>query len=90
MLYQYGWHGLSAFKYLIEYRKRQQLYRDYTATMQRHLVNLLGSRFCENWQPVPSYIEMMYPQAPAAQETNESAKAHVYKIFGITPEGGET
>lgn len=91
-MYQYGWHGLSALKYMIEYEKQQEIYQDYTATMQKHLVDMLGQHFFSEWKPMPSYISMMHPDVtqPVAQETNEDAKAHIYNIFGITPpEGGD-
>ena len=74
---------------MIEDDERQELYRDYTATMQRHLVNLLG-RFLsgDEWQEVPSYLEMSHESAAQkapTQETNEDAKAHVYAAFGVNP-----
>lgn len=79
--------------YMIENERRQQIYRDYTATMQKHLVNMLGRYLYANWQEMPSYISMVHPDqapSPAKQETNEEAKAHVYEIFGIKPpEGGD-
>ena len=68
--------------------ERDQLYRDYTATMQRQMATILvGYMTHSDWEP-PSYIELAHPgQAAAApQETNESAKAHVFEIFGIKPE----
>jgi len=73
---------------MLEDDDRDTFYRDYTGTMQRHLVDLLGRYLCgEEWQPMPSYIEMLHPEEqkkPA--ETNAEAKAHVYKIFGISKE----
>ena len=73
---------------MIEDDDRETTYRDYTATMQKHLVNMLGRWFVgEEWEPMPSYLEMVHDQetVPRTQETNEDAKAHVYKIFGVTP-----
>lgn len=77
---------------MIEYEERQQIYRDYTATMQKHIVNLLGRYLCTEWHEMPSYLSMMYPEQapPVTQQTNEEAKAHIYEVFGITPpEGGD-
>lgn len=73
---------------MIEDDIRETVYRDYTATMQRNLVNLLGRYLCEDWQPVPSYLDMAHPQAKPQEpdhETIEDTKAHVYKLFGIDP-----
>ena len=88
MLYQRGWHGLTALPYMLEDLDELTLYRDYTATMQRHAANMLGSRWVEEWQPLPSYLDMAHPKQKKPepkQESIEESKAHVYEIFGITP-----
>ena len=90
LIIRYGWHGLSALQRLLDDDEKETFYRDYTATMQKHLVDLLG-RFItgDGWQSMPSYLEMAHEGADLpkqnTQQTNEEAKAHVYKIFGITP-----
>ncbi len=71
---------------MLEDDDREQLYRDYTATMQRHLVTMLYKHlYTGDWEP-PSYLDAAHPSAAAqpATETPEDTKAHVYKIFGIT------
>lgn len=72
---------------MLEDDERQTAYNDYTATMQRHLADLLGRYLVgDEWENLPSFIDMMHKdEAPVQpQQTNEDAKAHVYKIFGIT------
>ena len=88
LILRYGWHGLSALQYMIEDDDRQAVYSDYTATMQRHLVNLLGRYMIgEEWEDVPSFIEMIHDSKLTVQpqQTNEDAKSHVYSIFGVSP-----
>lgn len=66
---------------------RETKYRDYTAVMQRNLVNMLGRYLYADWQPVPSWLEIAHPKTEPEprQESVEESKAHVYQIFGITP-----
>ena len=71
---------------MLEDDDREQLYRDYTATMQRHLVMMLYKHlYTGDWEP-PSYLDIAHQKAAAepAKETAEETKAHVYKIFGVT------
>ena len=73
---------------MLEDDDRQTAYNDYTATMQRHLVDLLGRYiYRDNWtEDMPSFIDMIHDQdqkASQPQQTNEEAKNHVYEIFGI-------
>ena len=69
---------------------REAEYRDYTATMQRHLVNLIGHyMYGSKWQQMPSFLKIAHPEMKdesQPQQTAEEAKAHIYEIFGITPE----
>ena len=72
---------------MLEDDDRQTAYNDFTATMQRHLTDLLGQYLVGNdWEDMPSFIDMMHKDETPVQpqQTNEDAKAHVYKIFGIT------
>ena len=70
---------------MVEDDERQTAYNDYTATMQRHLVDLLGRYFIGNkWEDMPSFIDMIHDQdSGQSAQTNEEAKNHVYEIFGI-------
>lgn len=75
---------------MIEDDDREIVYRDYSATVQKHMLNLLGAYFCgEKWEPMPSYLEIAHPhlkKEDAPEQTVEEAKAHVYEMFGIKPE----
>ncbi len=71
---------------MLEDDDREQLYRDYTATMQRHLVTMLYKHlYTGDWEP-PSYLDAAHPsqaQTPKA-ETADETKAEVYRKFGVT------
>lgn len=76
---------------MMEEFDREMLYREYTASMQKNIVDLLGTRWVgEKWSEMPSFIEMTHPdRKPSPQtekEQNDEAKSHVYEIFGITKE----
>lgn len=80
---------------MLEDDDRENIYRDYTATMQKHVVDLLGRYFYgEQWTMMPSYIEMAHPaEAPtkSQEESDRETIENVYKSFGIIrPEGGDT
>lgn len=90
-MYRHGWHGLSGLRYMLEDDTREVMYRDYTATMQRHLVQLCYSYFGgKDWSP-PSYVDLAHPDeaAPAeSKESKEDVKAHIYELFGAKPPEG--
>ena len=96
-MYRYGWQGLPALKYMLEESDQEIIYRDYTATMQRHLVNMLTKYLYQNpeWEP-PSYIDIAHPSEKSEEEQKQEQKrkdeediAHVYEAFGFTkPERG--
>lgn len=75
---------------MIEDDIRETEYRDYTATMQRHLVNLIGSYLCgDKWKPMPSFLEIMHPKTDdnkPPEQTVDEAKEHIYEMFGLKPE----
>lgn len=84
MLYKTGWHGLSALRYMVEDDERDSLYKDYTATMQRHLVTLVGCYMLgSKWQELPSYISLAHPEIGNSKDSIESAKQHIKDIFGV-------
>ena len=69
---------------MVEDDERDALYRDYTATMQRHLVTLVG-RFMagDKWQELPSYISLAHPEIGKPKDSIENAKQHIKEIFEI-------
>lgn len=78
--------------YMIEDDARDTMYRDYTATMQRHLVQFCFTHFGgKDWEP-PSWMDLAHPQDDPAEkkqpETKEDAKAHIYALFGAKPPEG--
>lgn len=83
---------MPALRYMIEDDEQEQVYRDYTATMQMHLVQIvfaLGGG--KDWEP-PSFIDLAHPylkKQEKPQQSAEDAKQHVYALFGIEQEPQE-
>lgn len=78
---------------MIEDDDSENMYRDYTATMQKHMVDIIGRYvYGEQWNMMPSYIEMAHPAPKKPQEQSDRETIeNVYKSFGIIrPEGGDT
>lgn len=69
---------------MMEDDDREMLYRDYTATMQRHAVTLIGRyMFGKEWQELPSYIDLAHNGAEKRKDEAEEAKQHINEIFGV-------
>ena len=76
---------------MLEDDARETMYRDYTATMQRHLVHMCFMYFGgKDWEP-PSYVDLAHPDEAKQTEHTESkedAKAHIYNLFGAKASEG--
>lgn len=73
---------------MLEDDEREILYRDYTATMQKHLVTLIGRYLVgKEWKDLPSYIDFAHPSKEKPKEESvDDARRHVYEMFGINPD----
>lgn len=69
---------------MVEDDDRETIYRDYTATMQRHVVTLLGRYLVgKEWQDLPSYLDLAHGGYSKPRDEVAEAKQHINEMFGI-------